>query len=197
MGRTTGILIFDEVEELDFAGPWEVFTAARHGHEADRVLTIAPTEGVVRCAKGLRVLPDCSFDDAPPLDVVVVPGGQGTRREAENPAFLDWLREAAARCTWVTSVCTGSLLLHAAGIAKGRRITTHWSFVEALRDRGDAAVVEDRRYVRDGNLVTAAGVSAGIDMALWVVGQIYGVDHARLIQKWIEYDPAPPYAADV
>jgi transcriptional regulator GlxA family with amidase domain len=151
-------VIFDEVEELDFAGPWEVFTAARHGHEADRVLTIAPTEGVVRCAKGLRVLPDCSFDAAPPLDVVVVPGGQGTRREAENPAFLDWLREAAARCTWV---------------------------------------LENRRYVRDGNLVTAAGVSAGIDMALWVVGQIYGVDHARLIQKWIEYDPAPPYAADV
>ena len=194
---TTGIFIFDDVEELDFAGPWEVFSAARAGFEADRVLTIAPSEGVVRCAKGLRVLPDCGFDQAPPLDVLLIPGGLGTLREVKNPATLDWIRQASGGCTWVTSVCTGSSLLHAAGIAKGKRITTHWSFVETLRGLGDATVLDHVRYVRDGNLVTAAGVSAGIDMALWVVGQIYGADHARTVQRWIQYDPAPPYAAEV
>lgn len=195
--RTTGILLFDDVEELDFVGPLEVFSAAGAKFEDDRVLTIAPSEGVVRCANGLRVLPDSDFDRAPPLDVLLVPGGIGTRREMENPAMLDWIRQASSGCAWVTSVCTGSLLLHAAGIAKGRRVTTYWAVVETLREMGDITVLDNVRYVRDGNLVTAAGVSAGIDMSLWVVGQIYGVEHARTVQRWIEYDPAPPYTADV
>ena len=113
----------------------------------------------MRCAKGLRVLPDHGFEDAPPLDLVLVPGGQGTRVEAGNPVLLEWLAKAAARCAWVTSVCTGSLLLHAAGPARGRRITTHWAFVESLRERAPEVTVRgDVRYVRDGNLVTAAGV---------------------------------------
>jgi transcriptional regulator GlxA family with amidase domain len=198
MAITTGILLFDDAEELDFVGPWEVFTMARmNGHEADRVVTIAEREGPVRAAKGMRVLPDHGFVDAPPLDVVVVPGGMGTRKEVENPALLEWLRKAAEPCTWVTSVCTGSLLLHGAGLARGRRVTTHWAFVPALRERGDIEVLERVRWVRDGNLVTAAGVSAGIDMALWVVGQLHGPDHARLTQRLMEYDPAPPYAAEV
>jgi transcriptional regulator GlxA family with amidase domain len=97
----------------------------------------------------------------------------------------------------VTSVCTGSLLLHAAGLAQGKRITTHWKFVDALRERGGAEVIEGVRYVRDGNLVTAAGVSAGIDMALWLVGQIHGPSFAREAQRRMQYDPAPPYAAEV
>jgi transcriptional regulator GlxA family with amidase domain len=197
MPLTTGILLFNDAEELDWAGPWEVFTAATMVNEGDRVVTIAETTAPVRCAKGLRVLPDHSFADAPALDVVLVPGGHGTLREVTNPVLLEWLRKTAARCTWVTSVCTGAQLLAEAGIAKGKRVTTHWSFIEALRARGDVTVVERVRYVRDGNVVTSAGVSAGIDMALWLVGQIHGVDIARLIQKGIEYDPAPPYAADV
>ncbi len=197
MSLTTGILLFNDAEELDWAGPWEVFTAATMVNEGDRVVTIAETTAPVRCAKGLRVLPDHSFADAPALDVVLVPGGHGTLREVTNPVLLEWLRKTAARCTWVTSVCTGAQLLAEAGIAKGKRVTTHWSFIEALRARGDVTVVERVRYVRDGNVVTSAGVSAGIDMALWLVGQIHGVDIARLIQKGIEYDPAPPYAADV
>jgi transcriptional regulator GlxA family with amidase domain len=94
-------------------------------------------------------------------------------------------------------VCTGTLLLHEAGLAKGRRVTTHWGFVETLRQRGDVEVLEKVRFVRDGRLVTAAGVSAGIDMALWVVGQLYGVPHARQTQRFMEYDPAPPYTAEV
>jgi transcriptional regulator GlxA family with amidase domain len=198
MAITTGILLFEGAEELDFAGPWEVFTMARAGgHEADRVVTIAERAAPVRCAKGLRVIPDHAFADAPPLDVLLVPGGQGTRREVENPVVLDWLRKAAEPCTWVTSVCTGALLLHGAGLARGRRVTTHWAFVAQLRERGDVTVLEKVRYVRDGKVVTAAGVSAGIDMSLWLVGQIHGAEHARQTQRFMEYDPAPPYAAEV
>ena len=198
MANTIGILLFDDVEELDFVGPWEVFSAtAQQLFPDDRVVTIAQESRPIRCAKGLRVLPDFDFATAPPLDVVLVPGGQGTRREVSNPTLIGWLREVGQHCQWVTSVCTGALLLHEAGFAKGRRVTTHWAFVETLRQRGDVTVLEHRRYVRDGNVVTAAGVSAGIDMALWLVGQIYGIDVARKVQRGIEYEPAPPYAAEV
>ncbi|MBW2272604.1 MAG: DJ-1/PfpI family protein [Deltaproteobacteria bacterium] len=198
MSTTIGIVIFEDAEELDFVGPWEVFTMAAMGREDLHVLTIAEAERPIRCAKGLRVIPDRSFTDAPPLDVVLVPGGQGTRREIDNPVLIDWLAESAGPCRWVTSVCTGSMLLHAAGLVKERRITTHWAFIETLRELApDAEVLEGVRYVRDGNLVTAAGVSAGIDMALWLTGQLFGVEHARQTQRLMEYDPAPPYTAEV
>ncbi|HET6304594.1 MAG TPA: DJ-1/PfpI family protein, partial [Myxococcota bacterium] len=164
---------------------------------ASRVVSNAQSERPQRCAKGMRVVPDHSFANAPALDVVVVPGGQGTRREVGNPALVEWLRKTGAQCRWVTSVCTGALLLHEAGFAKGKRVTTHWSFVETLRQRGDVTVLEKVRYVRDGNLVTAAGVSAGIDMALWLVGQLHDPAFARRVQHYIEYHPAPPYAAEV
>jgi transcriptional regulator GlxA family with amidase domain len=198
MALTTGILIFDDAEELDWVGPWEVFTsAAQHLLPDDRVVTIAQEQRPIRCAKGLRVLPDHAFADAPRLDVVLVPGGQGTRREVSNPKLIDWLRKVGEGCRWVTSVCTGTLLLHEAGFARGRRVTTHWAFVEPLRQRGDVTVLENVRYVRDGNLVTSAGVSAGIDMALWLVGQLHGADVARKVQRVMQYDPAPPYTAEV
>ncbi len=197
MGITTGILIFDDFEELDAVGPWEVFTMAKMLSPEDRVVMIAATREPVRAAKGMRILPDHSFADAPALDVVLVPGGQGTRREVANPELIEWLRKVGAQCKWVTSVCTGALLLHEAGFANGKRVTTHWGFVEQLRKRGDVEVLEKLRYVRDGNLVTSAGVSAGIDMALWLVGQIHGVQAARQVQHFMEYDPAPPYSAEV
>lgn len=199
MAITTGILIFPDAEELDFVGPWEVLTAAAQfgPGQGDRVVTIAERKEPVRCAKGLRVVPDHDFGDAPALDVVLVPGGQGTRREVNNPVLIEWLRKTAASCRWVTSVCTGALLLHEAGPARGKRVTTHWAFVPTLRERGEVEVLERIRWVRDGNLVTAAGVSAGIDMALWLVGQLHGPEHARTVQRYIEYDPAPPYAAEV
>ena len=198
MSTSVGIVVFGEAEELDWAGPWEVFQMARMGHEELSVVLIAESLEPVRCAKGLRVLPDCSFEDSPELDVMLVPGGQGTRAEMKNPVLLEWLAATAERCQWVTSVCTGSALLHAAGLAQGRRITTHWAYLDMLREAApDATVLEGVRYVRDGNLVTAAGVSAGIDMSLWLVGQMYGVEHARLVQRAMEYDPAPPYSAEV
>ena len=119
MALTTGILLFDDAEELDYVGPWEVFTSARN--EGDRVVTIAERDAPIRSAKGLRVLPDCTFDDAPDLDIVLVPGGMGTRREVDNPVLIEWLATTAERCTWVTSVCTGAYLLHRAGPAAWSR----------------------------------------------------------------------------
>lgn len=197
MSDTIGILLFDGVEELDFVGPWEVFAALAQNDDDLRVLTIAEENRPLQCAKGLRVLPDVTTADAPPLDLLLVPGGIGTRSEVDNPALIQWIAETGARCRWVTSVCTGALLLHEAGFAKGKRVTTHFGFVEALRARGDVTVLEGVRFVRDGNLVTSAGVSAGIDMALWLVGQLRSPRVARNVQKYIEYDPAPPYTSEV
>jgi transcriptional regulator GlxA family with amidase domain len=191
---TIGIVGFDDAEELDFAGPWEVFGMARKlRDQGDRLLLLAEREAPIRCAKLMRVLPDLAFAQAPKLDVLLVPGGVGTRREVKNEAMIDFLRRAGAQARWVTSVCTGSLLLHEAGFARGKRVTTHWTFIEQLRDRGEVTVLENERYVVDGNLVTAAGVSAGIDMALWLTGQLWGEEFARKVQKQIEYFPRPPF----
>jgi len=196
MGLAFGILIFDDMEELDFAGPFEVFGMSAARKPGDHVLLIAERSQPVRGAHGLRVLPDCDFASAPPLDVLLVPGGVGTRTQVSNPVLIEWIRKTAASCRFVTSVCTGTLLLHEAGVVGERRVTTHWGFVPKLRERG-VHVVENVRYVRDGNLVTSAGVSAGIDMSLWLIGQLYDPDHARAVQRHMEYDPAPPYAAEV
>ncbi|HWE28844.1 MAG TPA: DJ-1/PfpI family protein, partial [Polyangia bacterium] len=143
------MLIFDDVEELDIVGPWEVLGYANQLSGRDRLLTIAATARPVRCAKGLTIVPDAVLADVKSLDVVVVPGGRGTRRAVQDATLMTWLRDVAATATWVTSVCTGSLLLHEAGPARGKRVTTHWSFVEELRARGDLTVVDDMRFVRD------------------------------------------------
>ena len=195
--RHIGMLIFDDVEELDFVGPWEVLGYATQLSGRDKLLTIAESKRPIRCSKGLTIVPDIAIADTPPLDVILVPGGHGTRRAVHDASLMAWLRGVAATATWVTSVCTGSLLLHEAGPARGKRVTTHWSFVESLRQRGDITVIDDMRFVRDGNLVTAAGVSAGIDMALWLVGQRDGIELARRVQRGIQYEPAPPYTAEI
>lgn len=197
---TIGLYLFPDAEELDLVGPWEVFTASAMLHEQDgatpdRVLTIAADELPVRCAKGMRILPDATTADHPPLDVVLVPGGVGTRALVHDDAALAWLAGVAADATWTTSVCTGSFLLHAAGVAEGRRLATHWGSEDRLEAAG-ATVVRDARWVVDGDVVSSQGVSAGIDMALWLVGQLHGVAHARRTQRYIQYDPAPPYQAD-
>jgi transcriptional regulator GlxA family with amidase domain len=192
-----GVLVFDGAEELDFAGPWEVFTTSSMVRDqADSVFLIAERPEPIRCAKGLRVLPDCTLGDHPAVDVLLVPGGLGTRREVSNPVITDWIRATAATATWTTSVCTGVLLLHEAGPARGRRVATHYAFEDTLEARGDVTVVRDARYVVDGNLVTSQGVSAGIDMALWLIGCLHGRDHSRAVRRHIQYEPAPPYQAD-
>jgi transcriptional regulator GlxA family with amidase domain len=194
---TYGLLIFERVEELDFVGPWEVFTASSMLRDhIDTAVLIAERPGAVRCNKGMRVLPDHTFDDHPPLDVLLVPGGNGTRDEVFNPALIEWITKTSAAATWVTSVCTGALLLHEAGPARSRRVATHHAFEDTLQARGDITVVRDARFVVDGDLVTSQGVSAGIDMALWLIGRIHGRDHARAVRRYIQYEPAPPYLAD-
>lgn len=165
---TIGILLFDGVDELDFVGPWEVFTMSslvreQQGSTPDRVVLVAGQLDPVRCRKGMRVLPDVTVADHPPIDVVVVPGGQGTLRAAQDPTLLAWLTGVSATARWVTSVCTGALLLHASGISEGRRLATYWAFEDRLAELG-ADVVRDARWVRDGNVVSSQGVSAGIDL---------------------------------
>ncbi|MEU6744686.1 DJ-1/PfpI family protein [Spirillospora sp. NPDC046719] len=195
---TYGLLVFEDAEELDFVGPWEVFTAsAAQRDKGDRAVLVAERPGPVRCAKGMRVVPDRTFDDHPELDVLLVPGGRGARvTQIGNAALTGWIAKTAERADWVASVCTGSFLLHEAGVARGRRVATHWASEDELEARGDVTVVRDARYVVDGDLVTSQGVSAGIDMALWLIGRIHGRDHARTVRRYIQYEPAPPYMAD-
>ena len=198
MSYTTGILLFDQLEELDAVGPWEVFTMAANVRGSGKVVTISEHGGMVKCAKGLRIQSDYSFGEAPPLDVILVPRGMGATTEVNNKVVIDWIAKVAPGCTWVTSVCTGSMLLIESGVARDKRVTTHWAFVDTLRERGGAAaVVDDMRFVRDGNTVTSAGVSAGIDMSLWIIGQTDSPAFAREVQKRIEYYPAPPYTSEV
>ena len=192
---TVAIVLFADVEELDFAGPWEVFAYLRHRRpELCDVFTVSERGGEIRCAKGLRVLADHSFTTAPPADVYVVPGGDGRKRESKNPVMLDFVRAAASRAELMTSVCTGAFILHHAGLIKGKPVTTYWASRDELRAAGHADVRDDDRFVDAGNIVTASGVSAGIDMALYLVGRLWSPSIARWVQKRIEYFPEPPYA---
>jgi transcriptional regulator GlxA family with amidase domain len=184
-------VLFPGFEELDFAGPYEVFGAAAKSVARDWKLTAVAAEREVRGANGLSVNADCLFEAAPPADVLVVPGGD-TRPAMADARTIGFIKTSAGQAKWVTSVCTGSFLLSAAGVLDGRRATTHWASVGRLRERGVEAV-GDERWVQDGNVISAAGVSAGIDMALYLVGQLVSPEAARQVQRYIEYDPAPPY----
>ncbi|MEO1041761.1 MAG: DJ-1/PfpI family protein [Pseudomonadota bacterium] len=199
MVKTIAILVFDDVEELDAVGPYEVLaSAAMERPDTFKAVLVSETGAPVRCFKGLNLLPHHSFQDAPKPDILLVPGGDGTRVQCENPTLMAWVKETAAHCELVTSVCTGVRITLAAGIASGKRITTHWSAIEETRAIGQAVeVLSDVRFVVDGNYVSSAGVSAGIDMALWMVGHLADPAFAREIQHEIEYYPAPPYTYDI
>jgi len=191
-------LIYDGVAELDFVGPKDVFFASKWLGKRDDVLyTVASSKEPVTCLGGLRVIPDHDFSSAPLPDILVVPGTADPTPQLKNRELLAWVALASRHCTWTTGVCTGTAILIAAGPAKGRRVTTHWSAIETLRAQNKAIVLDGVRYVPDGQLVTSAGVSAGIDMALWVVGQLRGPEHAREVQRLLEYYPEPPYTIDV
>jgi transcriptional regulator GlxA family with amidase domain len=189
------VALFDGAEELDWAGPWEVLAAWAEQWPDDgvHVFTLAREDRPVTCAKGLRVLPDETWETAPPLDVLVYPGGRGTRRELQDEAVLDWIRSLASGETVVASVCTGSLVLAAAGLLDGKPATTHWGSLEVLPTLGrDIEVRPDDRFVDNGNVLTAAGVSAGIDMALHLVARLHSTERAREVRRYIQYDPEPP-----
>ena len=190
-----GIALFEGAEELDWAGPWEVLAAwAKQwpGDDVD-VFTLARAHELVTCAKGLKVLPDHSWDAAPPLDVLVYPGGRGTRRELKDEAVLEWLRAERQRGTLMTSVCTGALVYAAAGLLRDRPATSYWSELGLLQKLEPTVDVRgDDRFVDSGEVITAAGVSAGIDMALHLVARLHSVERAREVRRYIQYDPEPP-----
>ncbi len=197
--KTVGILIFDDVEVLDFAGPFEVFSRTRlvAGSDSRRsddsapfdTFTVARTPDVVTAIGGLKVIPHYGWADAPGIDILVVPGGFGTRALLNDEATLAWIRETAARSSQVTSVCTGALLLAKAGLLRGRRATTHWAGLDLLASLDPTIQVQrEMRVVSDG-VVTSAGVSAGIDMAFTVVERLCGRAVADETAHYIEYVP--------
>lgn len=190
---TIGIFVFDGAEELDWVGPWEVLRAWQLQSDDDvEVFTVARADGVVACAKGMRVVADHSWQTAPSIDVLVYPGGQGTRPHLEDEAVLSWLRARADEADLVVSVCTGALPLAAAGLLRGRRATTHWGSLDHLAALDRSIEVDaDARYVDSGDVITAAGVSAGIDAALHLVVRLAGEERAREVKRYIQYDPQP------
>jgi transcriptional regulator GlxA family with amidase domain len=188
------VALFDGAEELDWAGPWEVLAAWADGWPDDgvEIFTVADASEV-RCAKGLRVLADHTWETAPKPDVLVYPGGAGTRRELQDEAVLERLRGLARDGTLMTSVCTGALVFASAGLLDGRPATTWWGAIDKLRELGDGIDVRpDDRWLDSGEVVTAAGVSAGIDMALHLVARLHSVDRARDVKRYIQYEPEPP-----
>lgn len=193
--RTIGIVLFEGVEELDAVGPWEVLawwtrTFPDDGYE---VVTLAPDGGTVTCAKGMRIVADHAFADAPPIAVLIHPGGQGTRPLMVDDDHLRWVRAQRTATSLVASVCTGSLVLAAAGLLHDRPATTHWASLDLLAET-DPSIRVDRsaRFVDDGDVLTSAGVSAGIDLALHLVVRLASPERAAQVRRGIQYDPAPP-----
>jgi transcriptional regulator GlxA family with amidase domain len=188
------VAVFEGAEELDFAGPWEVLGAWRFLYPEDvEVVMVGESTAPVTCAKGMRVLPETSWEELGEVDVVVYPGGRGTRAQLGDEKIRARLREFKERGTLMTSVCTGALVYADAGLLDGRPATTYWSAFEELLPLGrDISPRPDDRFVDDGEVITAAGVSAGIDMALHLVHRLGSPDKAREVRRYIQYDPQPP-----
>jgi transcriptional regulator GlxA family with amidase domain len=184
-----GILVFPGVEELDFVGPWEM--AGMWSMTADgpkNRFIVAESLSPISCAKGLSVNPTVAVDGCPQLDLLLVPGGEGTRKEVDNPVLIRFIEEQARNCRFVLSVCTGSFMLHRAGLLSGKKATTHWASLDRLRGLGDVEVVEER-VVQDGNVWSSSGVSAGIDLMLAVIANVAGDRAAGKVQAGTEYYP--------
>jgi len=193
--KRVGIVLFENIEVLDFCGPFEVFSVTRLNEERRReepspfeVLLVAEKNDLVVTTGGMKVPTGHTFEGCPKLDILVVPGGWGTRKELKNPAMLNWLRIRASEVETLTSVCTGSMLLGFAGLLDGHRATTHWRSLDWMRESFPSVTVEDDKHVvEDGRIFTSAGISAGIDMALKVVERTYGKDIAQATARHMEY----------
>jgi transcriptional regulator GlxA family with amidase domain len=193
--KRVGIVLFEDIEVLDFCGPFEVFSAARLNEDKRReepspfeVWLVAEYPEPVTSTGSMKVIPHYTFENCPPLHILVVPGGWGTRKELNNPTMLKWLRARAAEVETLTSVCTGSILLGFAGLLNGRHATTHWRSLSWMREAFPEVTVEFQKHVvEDGRVVTSAGISAGIDMALKVVGRYFGETIARATARHMEY----------
>lgn len=194
-----GLILFDDFEELDAIGPWEVFRVAEEmaltgpGPKMSCEMLSLGGETII-AKKGLQVTVKQRLRTDSHYDVILLPGGEGSRALMADAATLDILKQVAAQATWVTSVCSGSLVYGAAGLLRDRKCTSHHSCLDYLAEISPTSdVVKNHRFVQDGNIVTSAGVSAGIDMALWLVGQLYSPEFARAVQHYLEYYPDPPY----
>ncbi len=193
--KRVGIVLFENVEVLDFCGPFEVFSVTRLNEAKRReepspfeVLLVAEKPDAVTTTGNMKVIPHYAFENCPRLDILVVPGGWGTRKELNNPVMLEWLRARAAEVETLTSVCTGSMLLGFAGLLDGLHATTHWRSLDWMRDSFPSVTVEyEKHVVEDGRVVTSAGISAGIDMALKVVARYFGKDIAQATARHMEY----------
>jgi transcriptional regulator GlxA family with amidase domain len=193
--KHVGIVLFNDIEVLDFCGPFEVFSATRLNEEKRgaecspfEVSLISETLSPVTTTGGMKVIPQYSFENCPPIDILVVPGGWGTRKELNNPVMLEWLRKRDAEVEILTSVCTGSMLLGFAGLLDGLHATTHWRSLDWMRDSFPEVIVEyEQHVVSDGRVFTSAGISAGIDMALKVVSRYYGKNIAEATAEHMEY----------
>ncbi|MEU8874274.1 DJ-1/PfpI family protein [Streptomyces javensis] len=193
--RKIGILLFPDVEELDAIGPWEVLSYWTRNFAEDgwQVFCFSADGRPVTCAKGLAVAAHHAMADLPALDVLLHPGGQGTRPQLRDDQHLEWVRAQRRSVPLMTSVCTGSLVYAAAGLLAGRPATTHWASLDRLAELDPTIDVRsDERFVDDGDLITSAGVSAGIDMALHLVARLASPERARQVRRGIQYDPRPP-----
>jgi len=184
---TIGFLIFPDLTQLDFTGPLQVLSRL----PASKTLIVAKSRDPVPSDCGLSLVPTATFQDCPPLDLICVPGGFGVVKAMTDPETVDFIRRRAESARYITSVCTGAFVLGAAGLLQGRRATTHWAYTDMLPLVG--ATHEKARVVWDGNIVTAGGVTSGIDFALRIVAELAGEEIAQSIQLGIEYDPAPPF----
>jgi cyclohexyl-isocyanide hydratase len=189
MGARFGILVFPNVQQLDLTGPYEIFASTRDAE----VHLIWKDRELLRSSIGLALMPTTTFEECPPLDVLCVPGGSGVNALLEDAVTLDFLRRRAGEVRYLTSVCTGSLVLGAARLLEGRKATSHWNARDLLGRFG--AIPTEGRIVQDGNVITAGGVTSGIDFGLAVIAALIGRDEAETVQLHMEYAPAPPFAA--
>ena len=193
--KNVGILVFRDIEVLDFCGPFEVLSVTRLDEEKRRsepspfnVFLVAETAETVVTTGGMKVQPDYTLASCPPLDMLIVPGGWGTRREMDNPCLIEWIVERAEQVEILASVCTGALLLGKAGLLENRRATTHWRSLELMQQLFPQTKVErSLHFVEDGNVWSSAGISAGVDMALRLVARWHGDAVARATARHMEY----------
>ncbi|MDQ5978455.1 MAG: hypothetical protein QG602_1429 [Verrucomicrobiota bacterium] len=188
--RTVAILLFDDVEVLDFAGPFEVFSVTRElaGEKLFNVHTVGLTPGTIRARNGLKIVPEHTLESVPAPDLLIIPGGQGARALLSQAGVLDWIRRKSAKAEIVASVCTGSLLLAKSGLLAGLPATTHFQCFDLLRELEPTATVrEDVRFTDNGQVLTAAGISAGIDLSLHLVARLHGVETAQRTAAYMEY----------
>jgi len=193
--KRIGIFVYPGVELLDFCGPYEVFTSVRLNEEwryeepsPFEVLLLSESLDTIKTHNGMRFFPDCTLNDCPALDILTIPGGLGIREAVRNEKLVRWIKERGEQAEWLTSVCTGAMLLGRVGLLDGKKAATHWRWLNLLQTQFPSAqFIEHRRVVEDGNTLTAAGVSAGIDMALLLTARLYGKDIAWATAKHIEY----------